>query len=106
METTEVLDREINVSELLKATKEPTICYVGEMRPVYSQGPDGRLYSCAMSTVDRQQGYINGIPYTSISLNGFNDIMNPEIIRGCCAHISSVIDPNVVIQVNPDIQKG
>jgi hypothetical protein len=113
METSEVLDREINVPELLRATKEPpTICFVGEPRPVYSQGPDGRMYSCAMSTVDRQQGYINGIPYTSMSLNGINNVAigDKALLQGCCANIAlgcvGTIDPDKVIHINPDIQKG
>lgn len=106
METSEILDREINVPELLKTAKEPTVCYVGEMRPVYFNG-----YSCAMSMYTKEQGYINGIPYTSMSLNGFNNVAigDKALLQGCCANIilgCTAIDPNMVIHINPDMQKG
>jgi hypothetical protein len=103
----ETLNKEINVDELIKATNDAIpICYVGEMRPVYSNG-----YSCAMSTIDRQQGYINGIPYTSMSLNGFNNVAigDKALLLGCCANIAlgcTAIDPSKVIHINPDMQKG
>jgi len=100
------MDKEINVDELIKATNDAIpICYIGEMRPVYSNG-----YSCAMSMYTREQGFINGIPYSSMSLNGFNNIacglQGLPDIRGCCARISTPIDPNLIIVIPPNLQKG
>jgi hypothetical protein len=103
------MDKIINVQELISLSKTDDkdkgipICCVGEMRPVYSQNACGQQISCAMSSVNREQGYINGIPYCSVS---YNNVMNPEIIRGCCAIFAQPVDPNMVIHINPDIQKG
>lgn len=110
METNEILDREINVNVLIKATDDAIpICHVGEMRPIYQQGPDGMVYSCAMSAVDRQQGFMNGIPYCGASfipvVNGItgktSDLrgLSSMCIQGCS------VDLNNVIIVPPDFQK-
>ena len=95
METSEVLDREINVQELLQATtlKQVCTCYVGEMRPIYQQGPDGMAYSCAMSAIDRQQGFINGIPYCGASfIPVINGVTGKTFIEGCCAIIYPTVN--------------
>lgn len=83
------LDKEINVEELLQANQLCT-CVASVMRPVYSMDACGQVYSCAMSTVDRQQGFINGIPYCSIStfIPTINPITAETTIKGCCAIIN------------------
>jgi hypothetical protein len=86
---------EIDVQELLNANQQ-CVCIVGELRPVYSMNACGQVYSCAMSVIDKQQGYINGVPYCSISyvpvINGItgktNDLQRLPSIEGCCAVIN------------------
>ena len=87
-----LMDKEINVEELLKVNR-PCVCITGEYHPVYSMNACGQVYSCAMSVVDRQQGYINGIPYCSASfipvVNGkTGTTINLPSIEGCCAVIN------------------
>ena len=91
---------------LAKASNDAIpICYVGEMRPVYSQGPDGMVYSCAMSSVDRQQGFINGIPYCSASfIPVCNGVTGKTFIEGCCVKIYPTA--NQIIEVQPRLIKG
>jgi hypothetical protein len=108
------LDKEIDVNALLKATltQEIKICQVGEMRPVYSQGPNGMVYSCAMSSVNSEQGFINGIPYRSTSYNypGCTNGVTGKTsdlrgLSGICIQGCHVDLSNVII-VPPDFRKG
>jgi hypothetical protein len=99
------MDKEINVEELIKATNDAIpICCIGEMRPVYFQGSDGQMYSCAMSTITSEQGFCNGIPYrgTSYNYGSCGCVMNPDFIRGCCVRIACV-DPNSIIIRPPEL---
>ena len=100
------MDKEINVNELIKASNDAIpICRVHEMRPVYSQGPDGMVYSCAMSAVDRQQGFMNGIPYCGASfIPVCNGITGKTLIAGCCVKIYPTV--NRIIDVPPRLIKG
>jgi len=108
------MDNEIDVQELiilsgsqLRSTdRDIPVCHVGQMQPIYQQGPNGMVYSCAMSSVNMQQGFVYGIPYVSNSYNypGCTNILNPELIRGCCG--TPNIDLNNVIIVPPNFQKG
>jgi hypothetical protein len=109
----EQLDREIDVNELIQSTltQELSVCRIPVMRPVYQQGPDGMVYSCAMSNATREQGFINGIPFCSISYvpvsNGIcGSIAELPSLHGSCVNIGCSIDLNNVIIVPPDFQKG
>ena len=96
------MDKEINVEELIKATNDAIpICHVGEMRPVYYQNASGQMVSCAMSIITSEQGFCNGIPYkgTYYNYTGCRNVMNPELIKGCCVSI-----PNSIIIRPHDIQ--
>jgi hypothetical protein len=81
----EELNKEINVQELIDKATENTICYIEEMHPIYQQGPDGHMYSCAMSNV------FNSCPSLKSTRELFNNEITGETInknlKGCCARI-------------------
>ena len=113
------MDNEIDVQELiilsgsqLRSTdRDIPVCYVGQMQPIYQQGPNGMAYSCAMSNVIREQGFMNGTPYCGAVYVPVNNGITGKTaqlpsLQGCCAKIGCSIDMNNVIIVPPNMQKG